>query len=44
MYQNLLLAEIIVAKTQTRTKNNESSESQDSKGWLERFFNFLTPT
>ena len=43
MYQNLLLAELIVAKTQSRPKNMESSENQDSKGWLERFFEFLTP-
>jgi hypothetical protein len=44
MYQNLLLAELIVEKTQSRTKNMESSENQDSKSWLERFFDFLTPT
>ncbi len=43
MYQNLLLAELIVEKTQYRTKNMESSENQDSKSWLERFFEFLTP-
>ena len=43
MYQNLLLAELIVEKTQSRTKNIESSENQDSKSWLERFFDFLTP-
>ena len=43
MYQNLLLAELIVEKTQSRKKNMESSENQDSKSWLERFFNFLTP-
>lgn len=44
MYQNLLLAELIVEKTQSRPKNMESSENQDSKSWLERFFEFLTPT
>ena len=44
MYQNLLLAEMIVEKTQTRPKKRESSENQDSKSWLERFFDFLTPT
>ena len=44
MYQNLLLAELIVERSQARTKNMKSSESQDSKSWLERFFNFLTPT
>lgn len=43
MYQNLLLAELIVKKTQPHAKKVESSENQDSKNWLERFFEFLTP-
>ena len=43
MYKNLLLAELIVEKTQDRKKNMESSVSDDSKSWLERFFDFLTP-
>jgi hypothetical protein len=44
MYKNLLLAELIVEKTQARKKNMESSVDGDSKGWLERFFDFLTPS
>ena len=44
MKYDLLLAELIVKKSQNRTEVSQISENQDSKkGWLERFFEFLTP-
>lgn len=44
MKYDLLLAELIVKKSQDRKEVSQMTESQESnKGWLERFFNFLTP-
>ena len=44
MKYDLLLAELIVKKSQNRTEVSQMNENQESnKGWLERFFNFLTP-
>ncbi len=43
MKYDLLLAELIVAKSQARTEVSKMSENQTEKSWLERFFNFLTP-
>lgn len=44
MKYDLLLAELIVEKSQYRTEFSQITESQESsKSWLERFFEFLTP-
>ncbi|PWK28655.1 hypothetical protein LV89_00860 [Arcicella aurantiaca] len=44
MKYDLLLAELIVKSSQNRTEESQIAESQESsKGWLERFFEFLTP-
>lgn len=44
MKYDLLLAELIVARSQNRKEVSQMTESQESnKGWLERFFEFLTP-
>lgn len=44
MKYDLLLAELIVNNSQNRTEVSQMTENQESnKGWLERFFNFLTP-
>ena len=44
MKYDLLLAELIVARSQNRTEVSQTTENQESnKGWLERFFEFLTP-
>jgi hypothetical protein len=44
MKYDLLLAELIVARSQNRTQVSQMTENQESnKGWLERFFEFLTP-
>jgi hypothetical protein len=44
MKYDLLLAELIVAKSQARTEVSQTTENQESnKSWLERFFDFLTP-
>ena len=44
MKYDLLLAELIVEKSQNRTEVSQMTENQESnKGWLERFFEFLTP-
>jgi hypothetical protein len=44
MKYDLLLAELIVKKSQNRTGVSRMTENQESKkGWLERFFEFLTP-
>ena len=44
MKYDLLLAELIVKKTQNRTEVSQITENQESKkGWLERFFEFLAP-
>ena len=43
MKYDLLLAELIVAKSQIRTEVSHVSENQTEKSWLERFFDFLTP-
>ena len=44
MKYDLLLAELIVARSQARTEVSQTTENQESyKGWLERFFEFLTP-
>jgi hypothetical protein len=46
MKYNLLLAELIVEKTQNSNKSLGVSESQDSTkqtaNWLERFFAFIS--
>jgi hypothetical protein len=45
MKYDLLLAELIVARSQNRTEVSQTTENQESnKSWLERFFDFLTPT
>jgi hypothetical protein len=44
MKYDLLLAELIVARSQNRTEVSQMTENQESnKSWLERFFEFLTP-
>ncbi len=44
MKYDLLLAELIVKNSQNRIEENQIAENQESsKGWLERFFEFLTP-
>lgn len=44
MKYDLLLAELIVERSQNRTEVSQIAENQESnKGWLERFFEFLTP-
>ena len=44
MKYDLLLAELIVKKSQNRKEVSQITENQESKkGWLERFFDFLTP-
>ena len=44
MKYDFLLAELIVARSQNRTEVSQIAENQESnKGWLERFFEFLTP-
>ncbi|MES2520757.1 MAG: hypothetical protein V4585_21755 [Bacteroidota bacterium] len=44
MKYDFLLAELIVEKSQSRTEVSKMTENQESnKGWLERFFEFLTP-
>jgi hypothetical protein len=44
MKYDLLLAELIVARSQNRTEVLRMTENQESnKSWLERFFEFLTP-
>ncbi len=44
MKYDLVLAELIVERSQNRTEVLQMTENQESnKGWLERFFNFLTP-
>ena len=44
MKYDLLLAELIVKKSQDRKKVSQIPENQESnKSWLERFFEFLTP-
>ena len=44
MKYDLLLAELIVKKSQNRKEVLPTTENQESnKGWLERFFEFLTP-
>jgi hypothetical protein len=44
MKYDLLLAELIVKKSQNRKEVPQMTENQESnKGWLERFFEFLTP-
>lgn len=44
MKYDLLLAELIVEKSQNRPEVSQTTEKQESnKGWLERFFEFLTP-
>jgi hypothetical protein len=44
MTYDLLLAELIVKKSQKRKEVSQMTENQESnKSWLERFFEFLTP-
>jgi hypothetical protein len=44
MKYDLLLAELVVERSQNRTETSRKTENQESKkGWLERFFEFLTP-
>ena len=44
MKYDLLLAELIVKKSQNRKEVSQITENQESKKvWLERFFEFLTP-
>ena len=43
MKYDLLLAELIVKKSQHRTEVQKKSENQTDKSWLERLFDFLTP-
>jgi hypothetical protein len=44
MKYDLLLAELIVKKSQHCKEVSQIAENQESnKGWLERFFEFLTP-
>jgi len=44
MKYDLLLAELILKKSQNRKKVSQTTESQESKkGWLERFFEVLAP-
>ncbi len=44
MKYDLLLAELIVKKSQDRKEVSQTPENQESnKGWLERFFEFLMP-
>lgn len=44
MKYDLLLAELIVERSQNRIEVSQITENQESnKGWLERFFEFLTP-
>lgn len=44
MKYDFLLAELIVKSSQNRMQEMPIAENQESyKGWLERFFEFLTP-
>lgn len=45
MKYNLLLAELILEESKSRKTNLRTSKSNDvRKSWLERFFDFLTPS